>query len=692
MTPLTDPDGRDRAGLDGAPGNDPGAAGPELVGPGRDEAAVAAPAGPLNGRPRVPRVVSTRARRRVDAGRGPPCGGRPRRHRGAPAEGVAEPRVTARAYRSRATADGSPPGSLGAGLALACPGRETLSRLNGEASRAALGAPPPVGRPAAGLRAAPTRLWARDAERRPVSVLFCDVVDSVGLSSRLDLEDYGALILAYRKACAGAVAAAGGIVAQYVGDGVMACFGCPTAHEDDPVRAVRAGLGVLGAMRGLNARLADEGRPALAVRAAVHTDIVLAGDLGVGAGQAAITIVGEGPNVAARLQQAAEPGTLLVSDATFCAVQGFFECRPLGPQVMRGLSRTVGTFAVVGPTGATTRLEASRALTPLVGRTDELAELRRLWSCAAQNGGRAAVLRGEAGIGKSRLAQELRAQVAASDPLVITWRCGQEHTTHASWPFAMATQRLPGRPSGRFRGLADVVDGLLSPQAARRPTLLVVEDVQWADGATFRLLEILTERLPASTALAVLTARPEFDPPWLDHPGVSLLELRRLQEREASEVLDSLVIGKEVPVAVRREALERSDGVPLFLEELARAAAAPDLGPPRGYGACGGMLPPLPIPVTLRGLVMSHLDRLGDGKRVAQLCAGLGSSFSQAQVQAAAAVGATVACRLLARLVAEQFLDRHGSGTAATYSFRHALVREATYESMLLARRRLGPH
>ncbi|GAA0604276.1 hypothetical protein GCM10009416_47350 [Craurococcus roseus] len=689
MATLTDIDGRDRARPDGAPGNNPGAAEPELVGPGRGEPVAAVVATPA-GRRRIPEVVSTGARWRVDAGRRP-CGGRPRRRAGTPAAGGAEPRAAAYAYRSHATADGLPLGSLDAGLALPCPECGTLHRPSGEESRAALGVPPPVGRLAAGLQAPPTRLRARDAERRPVSVLFCDVVDSVGLSSRLDLEDYGALILAYRKACADAVTAAGGIVAQYVGDGVMACFGCPTAHEDDPVRAVRAGLGVLGAMRDLNTDLAAEGMPALAVRAAIHTDVVLVGDLGVGTGQEAITIVGEGPNVAARLQQAAEPDTLLVSDATFCAVQGFFECRPLGPQALRGLSRMMGAFAVVGPTGATTRLEASRTLTPLVGRTDELAELRRLWSCTAQGGGRAVVLRGEAGIGKSRLAQELQAQVAASGPLLITCRCGQEHTTNAPWPLAMATQRLPRGPSARFRSLADVVDELLPPRTACRPTLLVVEDAQWADGATLRLLEILIERLPASAALAVFTARPEFDPPWLDHPGVSLLDLHRLREPEASEMLESLVIGKEMPAVVRRETLERSDGVPLFMEELARAAAAPNSGSPPGGGAYGGMLPPHPIPVTLRGLVMSRLDHLGDGKTIAQLCAGLGSCFSQAQVQAAAGVSATVACRLLARLVAEQFLDRDGSGTAATYSFRHTLVREATYQSMLLARRRFGP-
>ncbi|MCO6414663.1 AAA family ATPase [Siccirubricoccus sp. KC 17139] len=619
-------------------------------------------------------------------------------------------------------------GHCGAALARRCEGcgasQPAQFRFCGACGRA-FGTPsaPPAGRRAeAGTFAAP------QAERRPVSVLFCDLVDSVGLSTRLDPEELGAVILLYRQAAVAAIEAQGGHVTRHVGDGILACFGYPRAHEDDPVRAVRAGLAVLAAMRQVNQRLAVEGQPALALRIGIHTALVMVGDLGSGAARERMALVGEGPNLAARLHQAAAPNALVVSADTWGAVRGYFQGRALGPQLLRGLPRPVEAFEVLGTTGATTRLEASQALTPMVNREEELALLRRAWEGAAGGAGRAVLLRGEAGVGKSRLLQELRSRIP--DDNCVGLQCLPEHQTAALQPAVEAMLRLldlpratpveavrerlearfaalapearaamteglvellfPGQGSGmegtpqlrRQRSFGAVLD-YLAMRAAERPLMLVIEDVHWADDSTRSLLELLLDRLPGMAMLALLTTRPELEEGWMAHPAVTQLELRRLAPEHTGRMIDSLTRTRPLPEAIRRQIQERTEGVPLFVEELLRAVL--DSG---ALGEGGARPQPLAIPTTLQGSILARLDRLGPARPVAQLCSALGRSFSR---RLAAATGEVELAQLdaaLDRLVAERFLSRLGSGETATYAFHHALIQDAIYQSMLLARRR----
>jgi class 3 adenylate cyclase len=628
-------------------------------------------------------------------------------------------------------------GHCGAALALRCDDCGTTQppgfRFCGACGRALAAAP--AGRPRTRGESgtlAPTPAPApapQHAERRPVSVLFCDLVDSVGLSSRLDPEELAEVILLYRQACVQAITAVGGSVARYVGDGILAYFGYPTAHEDDPVRAVRAGLGILAAMQAVNQRLTAEGNPKLAIRIGIHTALVMVGDLGVGVARETMAVVGEGPNIAARLHQAAAPDSVVVSADTCRAVRGYFECRSLGPQQLRGLPRPVEAFEILASTGATTRLEASPALTPMVNRRQEIALLRRAWSRAARGQGRAILLRGEAGVGKSRLLQELRRGIA--DESCIALQCLPEHQTSALQPAVEAMLRLldmpraagaevmrgklgesfaalePGPRAAMIEGLVDLlfpgqgsIEAAATPQLRRRrsfaavvkylalraaegPVLLILEDVHWADDSTLSLLKLLLDRLRSMTLLTVLTTRPEFEAGWMRHLAVTQLDLQRLVPEDTSSMIDALTAGRPLPDAVRRQILERTEGVPLFVEELLGAVLdSATLHDPAARPR------PLAIPTTLQGSVMARLDRLGAARPVAQLCSALGRSFSRVLAAATGEVEPEALDAALDRLVAERFLQRSGTGADAVYAFRHALIQDATYESLLLARRR----
>ena len=576
---------------------------------------------------------------------------------------------------------------------------------------------------------------APEAERRQLTVLFCDLVGSTELSARLDPEDMSAVIRAYQSAVAGEITHFEGHVAKFMGDGVLAYFGYPKAHEDDAERAVRAGLALVGAVGGL---VTPTSAP-LAARIGIATGLVVVGELiGEGAAQEE-AVVGETPNLAARLQAAASPGSVVISQATRRLVGGLFELDDLGPQRVKGFTEPLSAWRVLGEGPEEGRFEAMRGarLTPLVGRDEELHLLLARWRRAKRGEGQVVLLSGEPGIGKSRIVRALRERLEGESHTPLSHYCSPYHVNSALYPviglleraagferneapearlakvealLARGTERLDEavplishllgiEPGERYPALnltpqrqkqrtlellIDQVEGL----AGRQPVLAVYEDAHWADPTTLELLGLMIERVRALPALVLLTFRPEFGPPWTGHAHVTQLSLSRLTRGHGSAMVERLVGGKELPGAVLEQVLARTDGVPLFVEELTKTVLESGLLRDVGdHFELAGPLAPLAIPASLQDSLMARLDRLAPVKEVAQIGAVIGREFSYELLAAVADRAEEELCAALDRLVSSELIFRRGTPPEAIYSFKHALVQDAAYQSLLKSRR-----
>jgi class 3 adenylate cyclase/predicted ATPase len=576
------------------------------------------------------------------------------------------------------------------------------------------------------------------AERRQLTVLFCDLVDSTALSRQLDPEDYRVVVRAYQAACASVIARFDGHIAQYLGDGLLVYFGYPQAHEDDAQRAVRTGLGMLEAMGTLPPRLLRDTSVRLAVRIGIHTGLVVVGEMGSG-GRHEHLALGDTPNLAARLQGLAAPNTVVISAATARLVHGYFTCQELGPHALKGLETPVHVSQVLGESAAQSRLEAAEAigLTPLVGREAEVALLRERWAQSTEGLGQVVVLSGEAGIGKSRLVRVLTEQVVEAHTPRPTVRCLPYHTNSALYPVIEHLHRLlhwhPEAPpdarlaaleqalQAAYLPLAEVVPLMaallslpvperyppltVSPQrqkqqtlealvawllaeAAQQPVLAIWEDLHWADPSTLELLGLLLDQVPTARLLLVLTARPAFRPPWPPRSYVTPLALTRLLRPQVEELVLQMTGGKPLPAEVLRQIVEKTDGIPLFVEELVKTILEAGLVREEAERyVLTGPLPPLAIPTTLQDALMARLDRLAPVKAVAQLGAVLGREFSYALLRAVAPVDEATLQHGLAQLVAAELLYQRGRPPQATYLFKHALVQDAAYQSLLRSTR-----
>ncbi len=634
--------------------------------------------------------------------------------------------------------------SCGARLARSCAGcGEMLSasaRFCGQCGQPAPGvartAPSAISIEAARLATAPRAGPA--GERRLLSAMFCELVGSTELSQRIDAEELGELIATFQGVCSDAVKRFDGHVAQFLGDGVLVYFGYPQAHEDDAQRAIRAALAIQASLAAINRDRCEAGEPEIAARIGIHTGPVVVSRLGGDAHQETLAL-GETVNIAARLDALAQPGGVVVSDATLRLAAGLFVTRDLGTPALKGAAQPVHVHAVERAAGVSARDLASQPATPLVGRDRELGLLLDRWEQVQEGQGHVIAVSGEPGIGKSRLLREFRERIALAAHTALDLYCSPYASGSAFQPalelferglgladsespqerlakLEQAVAQLPGLEaaevvpylaallglpeSARFplaHTSADVqrektLHALTAPILAMerlQPVLVVIEDLHWSDRSSLDLIGRLIDQVPTLRLFLVLTFRPAFEPPWpLSRSYVSPLALSRLGQR-ATQQLVELCAGKALPTRVLEDVCARADGVPLFAEELARAVVSSGVVVASGDRfELRGRISELAIPTTLQGSLMARLDRLSAAKQVAQIAATLGREFSHALIGAVADVDAPALRSGLDQLVAAEILYRRGEVPDATYTFKHALLQDTAYESQLRSRRR----
>lgn len=564
-----------------------------------------------------------------------------------------------------------------------------------------------------------------EAERRQLTVLFCDLVGSTALATRLDPEDMRDVLRGYQEACAGVIVRYDGYVAKFMGDGVYAYFGYPRAHEDDAERAINAGLGIVETIRALANNLR--------VRIGIATGTVAVGDI-VGEGSAEeANVVGEAPNLAARLQELAEPDAVLIGEATHALAGGLFETSSLGRRDLKGFNAPAAVWRVHRSRRTESRFEATRGehLTELIGRDEELEVLLRRWRRAKAGEGQVVLISGEPGIGKSRLARELQGRIADDAHVRLNFQCSPYHTNTALHTVTEQLERAARFESGDVAAVRlDKLERLLSmsnqavervvplfaallslpvadhytplnmsPQrqreltlnalveqlsglAARQPVLLIFEDAHWIDPTTLEWMELVVELIPEMAVMAIITYRPEFDPPWVGRPRITPMILGRLERRDCAILVEK--IGKQEGIAqeLRDRIADQTDGVPLFIEELTKAVL--EAGGQSQTGELGeGGLAGMAIPATLQDTLEARLDRLGTPREVVQIGAGIGRTFDYDLLSRIVSLDGSALDAALDELVRSDLLKVRGTPPDARYAFKHALVQDTAYRSLL---------
>jgi class 3 adenylate cyclase/predicted ATPase len=573
----------------------------------------------------------------------------------------------------------------------------------------------------------------REGERRHLTVMFCDLVDSTAMSTQLDPEDLRRVLAAYQSVSAEMIERFDGHLARYMGDGILVYFGYPRAHEDDACRAVLAALDVIAAVDGLNAQFEAQHGVHLAVRVGIHTGLVVAGELPGPEQREAFAIFGETPNIAARLQGLAGPNEVVMSAATYGLIRGQFECDSLGAREIRGIPMPIGLYRVLRETGARNRLDASASvgLTELVDREQETALLADRWSRVRQSSGQVVLICGESGIGKSRLVRVLKERVTAEGNRWLACYCSPYYQSSPLYPvidlltqglgwtrqdspetklgkldqalaragFAVPEVLTPlagllslplpagaagstSSPARRKQQALEALLAWLTRLAAERAVVLVVEDLHWVDPSTLEFLGLLIERTPP--LLLLLTARPDFRAPWPMHAHVTQLNLSRLGRTHVAQMAERVAGGRALPSAVIQQLVRRTDGIPLYIEELTKLMLESDIvREDHGSYKRAPQVSTTDIPASLHDSLMARLDRLASAKAVAQLAAMLGRQFSYELLHAVAPFDTRSLNTALGQLVDAELVYQRGVPPHATYSFKHALIHDAAYQSLL---------
>ena len=575
--------------------------------------------------------------------------------------------------------------------------------------------------------------------RRQLTLLFCDVVGSTALSERLDPEDLRDLLTAYQRVCRDAIGRYEGHISQFLGDGVMSYFGYPVAHEDDAVRALRAALSILEGVRLVNQGIGKRLHAETHVRVGLHTGVAVIGDVGPGGAHDRLA-VGEAVNLAARIQGFAEVDTVLVSASTAKLVDGHFELQPLGAHTLKGFTRPVDLFRVVGPTGARTKFEAAALgkLTPHVGRERELAELEVAWKQVLEGADRIVVVRGEAGIGKSRIVHRFRHSAIQEGARVLECFCspltqgtalapiiemlhGQigeraegkttpqaklealgsllgEHSRFGAdaLPLIAGLLSIPGAAEGPIQELSpvrrrartlEILRAWMASSAERLPLALFVEDVHWADPSTLDFLDLIARESPGGRTLLCVTARPEFVARW-PQPHVGTIELFRLSAGEVQAMVTHVAGGLALPPLVMSRIAERSEGVPLFVEEVTKAALESGaLRIDADHYELTRASDEQFLPSTVHGSLVARFDRLGDSRSIAQLGAAIGREFAYPLIRAVAGMSDDKLREHLDRLSRSELAFVRGDPPNSVYTFKHALIQDAIYATLLKSER-----
>jgi class 3 adenylate cyclase/predicted ATPase len=574
------------------------------------------------------------------------------------------------------------------------------------------------------------------AERRQLTVLFCDLVGSTALSAQLDPEDYRTLVQQYQQICTEVIQRHEGYLAQYLGDGLLVYFGYPTAHEDDARRAVRTGLEIVKALQSRVRQQAakDPLSDAFQVRIGIHTGLVVVGEIG-GNEKRELLALGETPNIAARIQGLAEPNTVIISAATQRLIDGQFESQPFGSHLLKGIDTPIAVYHVQSERQNVTPLTGRISLTPLVGREQEVGLLFDRWEQVKEGRGQVVLLSGEPGIGKSRLAYRLREHVTAEGSLLFEARCSPYHQHSAFYPLIDVLQRTllftrqdtdheKGEKLERTLALYNLQDSLplfaallslptpsqypqlnltpqkqkertlqillqlLTAQAERQATVSVWEDLHWVDPSSLEFLSLLIEQIPTTKLLLVLTFRPEFTPSWKPRSHISQLVLNRLGKKQVEAMIEKVAIDKALSAEVIEQIRIKTDGVPLFVEELTKSVVESVEGQGSGAGGRDGKPEAvLAIPATLQEALLARLDRLETARQVAQLGATLGREFSYELLQAVTPLSEPDLQTGLAKLVEAEILYQRGIGEKARYFFKHALIQDTAYQSLLKSTR-----
>jgi class 3 adenylate cyclase/predicted ATPase len=575
---------------------------------------------------------------------------------------------------------------------------------------------------------------ANEGERRQLTLMFCDLVGSTELAAGADPEEVRDVMRVYQDVCAGMIARYDGYLAKFLGDGVLAYFGYPHAYEDAAERAVRAARGIVAAV----SKLPPRGGHQLTVRVGIATGTVVVSQLKAADGASELSAIGETPNLAARLQALAEPNTVVIADSTRALTRGAFRYNDLGLKPLKGMPEPVRTWQVVEELAAN-RFEAAHisGMSSLIGREQEVELLHARWEQATSGEGQAVLLCGEGGIGKSRIAEQLRERIGTAKNFRVRYQCTPFHTNSALQPAIVHLEHAAGiadsddddkrltklqellrattpdldRVMPLFASLLNISTGkryptlhmtadvikrrtleALADQAVAlsrtNPVYWLIEDIHWVDPTTREHIGICLDRIRDARIFMLLTFRPEFVPPWAHMPHVTALTLNRLTRRQCVELVEILCGGRKLPTQVLEQVIAKTDGIPLFIEELTKSVLESDLLKEADGGfELKGALPPMAIPSTLQDTLMARLDRLSSVRDVAQIGAAIGRAFSYELLAAVAPGGSNELTEALTQLTSAEIILARGQPPEATYIFKHALLQDAAYSSLLRTRR-----